>query len=510
MLPTRIRDKFIEIETNATGKILTIGEGVFALSEFIVDDSIYSTCAFLESILDSLPLNEPFLINCIIVNLGGKEYNVDVDLFKNENTVRVLIINRTSTYQHIRELNQNRNEISIVKHQIDRQNKELTELREVAEKATEEKSRFLAMMSHEVRNPLNAILGYAGMIATESTCPTALGYVKSLRVAGNNLKVIVNDILDISRIEAGKLELAFESMSLYETIEMCIENFELQHKMNNVRLKYTVSDKIPKQVLGDAVRLTQILSNLINNAFKFTKKGSIILNVTLNSETEDSNIVQFTLADTGRGMTKEQIRKIFNEYEQVELNDNRVYGGAGLGLSIVKRLVEAMKGKITLVSQVDIGSTFNIQIPFKKATNFDAVTSNQSKSKQQKYDLKGAEVLYADDDELNHVIVAHLLSKEGANTTLVNDGVEALSVLKKKKFDIVLLDIHMPNKSGVDLIKEKYLFTKYNDKTPLLAITADTNKKDVDRYIDLGFLDVISKPYTPEQLIQTIGLYFKN
>lgn len=509
MLPAKIQDRFIQVTTDAIGTIVAIDSGVFSESEFTVGDSIYNTCPFLEFTLDNLPIRESFLMDAMIIGSGDKEYNVDIELFKSNNEVSVLIINRTTVYQYIKELNQNRNEISIVKHQIDRQNKELAELRKVAEKATEEKSRFLAMMSHEVRNPLNVILGYANMIATESTCPVALGYVKSLLVAGNNLKVIVNDILDISRIEAGKLELALEPISLYETVEMCVKDFELQHKESSVSLKYTVSNKVPNQVQGDAVRITQILANLISNAIKFTKKGSITLNVAVNSETEALSVVQFTLADTGRGMTEAQVETIFNEYEQVELNDNRVHKGAGLGLSIVKRLVEAMQGKITLVSQVDVGSTFNIQIPFKKIGNLEANTAIDLKPTLQMYDLKGAEVLYADDDELNHVIVAHLLSKEGANTTLVNDGLEALSALKKKKFDIVLLDIQMPNKTGEDLIKEKYLFTKFNGTTPLLAITANTNKNDIDRYKSLGFLDVIPKPYTPEQLIRKISSHFK-
>ncbi len=509
MLPAKIQDRFIQVITDFSGTIINIEAGKFALSEFVIKDSIYKTCPFLESTLEALPSKEVFLMDSMFITSGDSEYNVDVDLFKNDDTISVIIVNRTNVYQYVKQLNQNRNEISIVKHQIDRQNIELAQLRKVAEKANEEKSRFLAMMSHEVRNPLNAILGYANMIATDSSCPTALGYVKSLMMAGNNLKVIVNDILDLSRIEAGKLELVLELMSLKETVEICVENFELQHKGNSVPLKYEVSNEIPEQVLGDAVRLTQILSNLINNAFKFTKKGSITLSVAISSETEESTIIEFTLTDTGRGMTDEQIDKIFNEYEQVELNDNRVYGGAGLGLSIVKRLVEAMKGTIKVESKVTIGTTFSIQIPFKKVRDFIEVTSNDLKSQPEKYDLEGAEILYADDDELNHVIVAHLLSKEGASTTLVNDGLEALSALKKKTFDVILLDIHMPNKSGVDLVKEKHLFTEFNTNTPILALTANTNKEDIDRYLELGFLDVISKPYTTEELIRTISSYFK-
>jgi len=252
-----------------------------------------------------------------------------------------------------------------------------------------------------------------------------------------------------------------------------------------------------------------VLSNLINNAYKFTKKGHIELEVSLASETEKSASILFNLKDTGRGMTDEQVRKIFNEYEQVELNDHRVYGGAGLGLSIVKRLVGAMQGEIRVKSKIDIGTTFTIEIPFKKVQNFKTTDTSEVESKLLEHDLNGAEVLYADDDELNHVIVAHLLSKEGISTTLVNDGLEALSALQDKTFDIVLLDIHMPNKSGSDLIQERHLFREYNESTPIIALTANSNKEYINNYKSLGFLDVISKPYTPEQLIGVINTYYK-
>jgi len=246
VLPTTIQDRFIQVFVDLSGQITKIDAGIFALSEFKVGASIYAPCPFLESTLDSLPLHESFLMDCMFINSASTEYNVDVELFKEEKSISVLIINRTRVYKYIRELNQNRNEISIIKHQIDRQNKELAELRKVAEKATEEKSRFLAMMSHEVRNPLNAILGYGNMIATDSECPIALGYVKSLLMAGKNLKVIVNDILDISRIEAGKLELVLEPVGLKEIVEVCIQDFRLQHKGNSVPLSLILSDRLPQ------------------------------------------------------------------------------------------------------------------------------------------------------------------------------------------------------------------------------------------------------------------------
>jgi len=509
MLPVKLEKKFIQITTDYSGTIVHIEAGKFALSEFLVGDSIYKGCPFLETILEVLPLKEIFLMDSMFISAEGLEYNVDVDLFKTENTISVIILNRTNIYKYVKQLNQNRNEVSIIKHEIERQNKELAVLRKAAEKANEEKSRFLAMMSHEVRNPLNAILGYANMIGTESTCSTALDYVKSLTMAGNNLKVIVNDILDLSRIEAGKLELAIEPMSIQETVENCMRDFKLLQKDNNVLLHFEISDETTPLVLGDTVRCTQIISNLINNAYKFTKIGSVTLNVSLNSETDKLSTINFEIKDTGRGMSQDQMDKIFNEYEQVELNDNRIYGGAGLGLSIVKRLVDAMNGTIRVESEIDVGSIFSVQIPFEKIDSSELDEINTTNVQVKNYNLENVEILYADDDELNHVIVAHLLSKEGATTTLVNDGVEALLALKKKTFDLILLDIHMPHKSGEELIKEKHLFTEFNGRTPVLALTANTNKKDINHFIELGFNDVISKPYTADELLSTISLYLK-
>ncbi len=509
MLPAKIQDRFIQITVDFSGTITGIDAGFFVTDKFKIGDSVYKTCPFLESTLDSLPLEEWFKMDAMFLNSKDRDYSVDVELFRDEDFVSVLIINRTNVYEYVRELNQNRNEISIVKHQIDRQNKELAILRRAAEKATEEKSRFLAMMSHEIRNPLNAILGYANIIANDSSCPSTLGYVKSLLMAGNNLKVIVNDILDISRIEAGKLELVLEPTSIKETVEICVRDFELLYKESKVLLVSTISDEIPAIVMADAVRLTQILSNLLNNAFKFTKRGSISLKVRVISTSKETSRIEFDLTDTGRGMSQDQVGKIFNEYEQIELSDNRIHGGAGLGLTIVKRLVESMNGQTTVKSEIDVGTTFTIQIPFKNIAEGQKSEVNSQQLEIKKQDLNGAEILYADDDELNHVIVAHILSKEGANTTLVNDGLEALSALQNKTFDIILLDIHMPNKSGTELIKERHLFTQLNATTPIIALTANTNTEDIKKYINLGFLEVVSKPYTPEELIHVVYEYFK-
>ena len=338
------------------------------------------------------------------------------------------------------------------------------------------------------------------MIASEASNPLIKGYIEFLLMSAKNLKVIVNDVLDLSRIEAGKLKLVIEPISIKEVIKIRIKNFKVKHKDSKVQLNYLLSDQIPSQVLGDSVRVTQILANLINNSFKFTKKGSITVEAELFSEKKESVIINLSVKDTGRGMSAEQISKIFKEYEQTELSDHREHGGVGLGLSIVKRLVDAMNGKIFVESELNSGTTFIVQIPFQKVNSSKNIEAIESKLGEQSFDLKGIEVLFADDDKLNHAIVSHLLSKEETEITMVNDGLEALTLLKKKKFDIVLLDINMPNLSGEELIKRKKLFTKFNSKTPILALTGNTSEEDIKRYLALGFSSVVPKPYSSVEL----------
>lgn len=509
MIPVKIEERFIQINTDLSGTILEIVAGTFAEQEFPINNSIYNPCPFLEATLDDVPLNETFHIDSMFIVSQQKEFNVDVEVFKDKHSISIIIINRTNVYQYVKQLNQNRNELSIVKHKIARQNKELDKLRKIADRASEEKSRFLAVMSHEIRNPLNSILGYADMIASETSNPLVKDYVESLLMAGKNLNVIVGDVLDLSRIEAGKLDLANEPISINKIIENRVKNFKLKNKDSKIKINFLISDQLPEKVLGDSVRIAQILSNLISNSFKFTKQGSITINSELLEDKKKSVIVNISVSDTGRGMSPDQLKKIFKEYEQTELSDSLVHGGAGLGLSIVKNLVELMKGKISVESKLNIGTTFILQIPFQKISNSIKVKDKTLKQEKIKYDLNGIKILLADDDKMNQAIASHLLENEGSDITIANDGLEALSQLKKKAFDAVLLDINMPNMSGEKLMTDKKLFKKYNGKTPILALTGNTSKDDVKRYFTLGFSWVISKPYSAEDLVIALGSVLK-
>ncbi|PQJ73471.1 ATP-binding response regulator [Polaribacter butkevichii] len=493
MIPAKIEDVFLQLTTDYSGVITNIIAGKFTRKEFVIQESIYDACPFLEGTLEALPLKEPFLLEGMILNSDTIEYNIDLELFKADDSIAILIHNRTNVYKYVSELNQNRNDIFFIKRELAEKNIELDALRKIADKANEEKSRFLAMMSHEIRNPLNSILGYAAMISSENLNQKVAAYIKSLSSAGNNLKVIVEDILDLSRIEAGKLRLASEEVCIQKIIQNCKNDFEQLHTNTAVELIFITSSKLPKFVLGDAVRIQQILVNLISNAIKFTSIGRVITSVKVAFESAKVVNLLFEVTDSGRGMSEAQCLKIFEEYEQNELDDNRVHGGAGLGLAIVNRLIVAMNGKISVKSELNVGTSFFVEIPFSKTTKISKEIEETLQQKDKS--LKGKNILVADDDIMNQTIVAHILGKEKSNLTLVNDGLEALAKIEKETFDVVLLDINMPNMTGEELMR-KLPSVKMNLETPFMALTANTSNEDLERYLALGFSGVISKPYT--------------
>ena len=499
MIPIKIQNTFIELLIDFNGKLLSKKSGNFCINEFSINQSIFNTCPFLEGTLDALIEDEVFNLDGMVIESDDNEYNVEVQLVKCKNNINVLIENRTNIYKYIIQLNQNRNDISLVKEQIAKQNIELEKLKIIADKASEEKSRFLAVMSHEVRNPLNSILAYSEIILSESNNSKIVSYANSLKTSGKNLNVIVNDILDISRIEAGKLELLSKPISIKQIVENCLESFRIQYLDSKIKLTSEYSKNLPEFVLGDSVRINQVLANLIKNAYKFTRKGEISIKIDVFSSTKENCKLMFQIEDSGRGMSAEQLKRIFNEYEQTEIEDFAISKGAGLGLSIVKRLIEKMNGEINVSSKIGVGSVFSFIIPFTKTYQ-----KNEFIEQESLQDLSKIKVLFADDDLLNQSIVKHFLEKEKINYTIVSDGLEALEKLKTFSYDLVLLDINMPNLNGDELLKKKSSFLKTNKSIPLIAVTANASKRYIKEYIDLGFLHVLPKPFNSKSLISII------
>ncbi len=269
MKPTNIDNLHIELIIDLNGDILKVSSGQFIKNQFAIGDSIYTICPFLLGTIEGLPLREPYLVEGMFINANDREYGIDLDLFKATDNVTVLINDRTNVYNFVNHLNQQRNDLFFLKRELAQKNKELHRLRKAADIANEQKSRFLAMMSHEVRNPLNVILGYTELISKEEISLKVKDYLKNLAISGRNLKVIVDDILDLSRVEAGKLQLANDPMNLHHIIDQIENNYKTSHKDTDVVLVFEADKTIPNSIFGDDVRLIQIITNLINNSIKF-------------------------------------------------------------------------------------------------------------------------------------------------------------------------------------------------------------------------------------------------
>lgn len=502
MKPTNIDNLHIELIIDLNGDILKVSSGQFIKNQFAIGDSIYTICPFLLGTIEGLPLREPYLVEGMFINANDREYGIDLDLFKATDNVTVLINDRTNVYNFVNHLNQQRNDLFFLKRELAQKNKELHRLRKAADIANEQKSRFLAMMSHEVRNPLNVILGYTELISKEEISLKVKDYLKNLAISGRNLKVIVDDILDLSRVEAGKLQLANDPMNLHHIIDQIENNYKTSHKDTDVVLVFEADKTIPNSIFGDDVRLIQIITNLINNSIKFTPRGKVHTKAKLLSTDNDKAKISFSVKDTGRGMTAEQAERVFEEYQQNTLDDNRVKKGAGLGLSIVKRLVDEMNGRISVDSYVDVGTTITIDIPFEicKGSENKDIQDEATSSKS----IEGKKILVADDNFLNLTIVSHILVKEKTDFKMVKDGVEALEALQNDTYDIVLLDINMPNLSGEELIMRRNEVHTTNPNTPFVAMTGNSTKEDVIVYKRLGFIDVIPKPYSTEQFTEIV------
>ncbi|MDP5092690.1 MAG: ATP-binding protein [Polaribacter sp.] len=503
MISFKIQQTFIEIQTDFNGIITNIVDGTFLKNEFVISKSVYEICPFLENLLDFLPSNETIKMESLIIISDNQEFNIDAEILKSEVGVFILIQNRTTLYKYINKLNQSRNDLFFLKRQIDEKNLELEKLSRIAEKANKEKSLFLAMMSHEIRNPLHIILSYIELIDKENTSLSIKESLKYISISGKNLQVIVDDILDLSRIEAGKLQLAHQSINLEKLLNQIRAIFKKTHKNSEVELQFFVDKRIPRYVLGDDVRLYQILINLLNNSIKFTSKGFVKTAIEFIAKKDNTAIISFTISDTGRGMSQKQAKTIFEEYKQNRLDDNRINKGAGLGLTIVNRLVNAMNGSISVNSELHKGTSFTVKIPFVIDNQLDIIDIVDENLEHEK-SLKGIKILVADDSYFNLTIVSHILKEQESEFVLVKDGVEALNEMLKTTFDLILLDINMPNLSGDDLVRQKENYKKTNANTPILAITANNTNDNIASYFEIGFKDFILKPFSKSQFLEIL------
>lgn len=387
-------------------------------------------------------------------------------------------------------------------------------LNEKYQNALEAKSRFLANMSHEIRTPLNGIIGFAQLLEEEQLQPEARDKLRLIRDSSESLLAIINDILDISKIEAGKLNIEYINFSISKLVESCIYLFNYGASRKEILLDYYIDPKLPEFIKGDPLRVKQILINLLGNALKFTQSnGAIKVSVEYveNNKNDDSFEVAFSVSDTGVGIAKEHIDKMFEAFSQEDASTTRNFGGTGLGLSISQKLVELMNGKIEVRSKKGVGSTFRFQFPSEpgvevletgglKADHSDA----QKLAQHQSVDYSTYKLLLAEDNPINQKLVVSFLKKIGfKNIDIAPNGLEALELCKKNKdYALVLMDIQMPKMDGLTTtvnLREELEFSK-----PIVGLSANAFEEDFKKAADAGMDDYLEKPVNFDKLKATL------
>ncbi|MCA9385524.1 PAS domain S-box protein [Candidatus Dojkabacteria bacterium] len=370
----------------------------------------------------------------------------------------------------------------------------LVRAKEFAEESERIKEELLTNVSHEIRTPLNAIIGIAEMLLETQLTSEQAEYTGAIKISADNLLIIINEILDMAKIESGTLTSESVEFSLEDIIEQLIQTFQYKIQQNDTLLSISIDENIPSILKGDAVKLRQVILNLLGNAVKFTKEGIISLEVELISHNTDSITVGLKVTDTGIGIPKEKLSMIFESFTQVDSGKNRLHGGTGLGLAIVKRLVEFMKGTITVKSTVGVGSEFYVELNFDYADITSSPYEDTGTSSPQIDDqfLHGKQCLIVEDNSFNQLILEGLLQKWGASVTVAGNGKKALAILKEQTYDILLIDIQMPEMDGLEVTR--IIRQELKLDVPIIAISAHTQKQDKKRAKSLGMDAYITKP----------------
>jgi CheY-like chemotaxis protein/nitrogen-specific signal transduction histidine kinase len=384
---------------------------------------------------------------------------------------------------------------------------ELIAAKDKSEESTTLIEAFLANMSHEIRTPMNAIMGFADLLAKKNLGEKEKEYVKVIKTAGEKLLLIINDILDISKIEAGMMSFESVSFSIKETLKSLNVMFSERARQKNIELEFNCDKSVPDILRGDHTRLTQIIINLVDNAIKFTREGNVMMNVTMRNRDGNKVSVEFSVSDTGIGIPPEKINTIFERFTQAEKHTTRMYGGTGLGLSIARQLVELQGGEITVKSEINKGTVFTFWIPYTITTQTLEVSESVDSVCNMEY-LSKLKVLLVEDSLLNVQLVSSLFSENNLNLQVAENGRLCLQMLKENEYDIVLMDMEMPVMNGYEATNEIRQTLKSN--IPIIAITAHAMAGERERCLNLGMNDYVSKPINSVLLFEKMFELTKN
>ena len=386
------------------------------------------------------------------------------------------------------------------------------EAREVQEKADRLKHQFMANMSHEIRTPMNAIVGMSRLLLEKDPNSEQLKYLNAIQLSANNLMSIINDILDLTKIEAGKIIIDNNDFTVRELLQSIQDMFLLKAEEKDLELRINTDSEIPARLQGDAIRLNQVLVNLVGNALKFTEKGYVELKTSIVDRT-DKVVLQFDVIDTGIGIAEENLDTIFHSFIQEGMDNNRKFGGTGLGLTISKELTHLMGGSLSVKSKYGKGTVFTVTLPFGVSEIQEQAPADTHTTLTLSQRLGNLKVLLVEDNDFNRLVAIDTLKENLPNVTIDQaiNGEEAVAMVKDNQYDIVLMDIQMPVMDGVTATKIiRGILPEPARSVKILALTANVMQEDLVKYFDVGMDNYVAKPFQVDELLGKMDVLLSN
>lgn len=375
--------------------------------------------------------------------------------------------------------------------------------KEVAERTAELKQQFMANMSHEIRTPMNAIVGMTRLLLSKEPRPDQLRYLNAIRLSADNLLVIINDILDLSKIEAGKIVIEQTDFSVSEVMQSVKDMLLFKAEEKHIELRVDIDPAINRHVIGDPTRVNQVLVNLAGNAVKFTEKGHVELKATIHKKEDKKLWIRFDVTDTGIGIAPDYVDKIFESFTQAGTDVARRFGGTGLGLTISKQLATLMGGEISVKSELGKGTVFTVIVPFTESDIVQVSKKDKLIDERATQRLNKARILLVEDNEFNRMVAEDTLKEviPGIRIDVAVNGKEAVERVQEEDYDVVLMDVQMPVMDGVAATKAIRLLKHPSQKVKIIAMTANVLQEDVQKYFDIGMNAYVSKPFHTDELL---------